>query len=268
MYEENLQKFGLTSGEARVYIALLELGSSSVGPIATKSKVAYSKIYSVLDRLSEKGLVSYTIKEKTRYFQALEPSRLKEFLDKKEFEIEENKKALASMVPVLNSLSGRGKKHEAEIFTGYKGTMTAYEILLKDVPKKGFVRFFYFYDPKYSKQIFNFYFKTGIFFKKAEEYFKKNKITWKGIVNRKESNIKQTFRSPKFMNQKFVRFPVPGNIDVGESITLITAWSDEPITILIKSKEIVDNFKHYFDVIWDSIESKEVKLDDDKMPRA
>ncbi|MEI6731598.1 MAG: helix-turn-helix domain-containing protein [archaeon] len=259
MYEENLQKLGLTNGEARVYIALLELGSSSVGPIAQKSKVAYSKIYSVLERLLTKGLVSYTIKEKTKYFQALEPSRLKEFLDKKEQEIEESKLSLASMVPILNSLSSQGKKHEAEIFTGYKGIMTAYDILLRDIPKKGFVRFFYFYDPKYGKQIYNFYYKTGVFFRKAEEYYKKNKITWKGIVNRKESHPGQPIKSPKFMNQKFVYFPVPGNIDMGETITLITAWSDQPIAIIIKSKEIVDNFKHYFDTIWKTLEVREQK---------
>ena len=87
MYEKSLEQVGLTSGESRVYLALMEIGSSTVGPIAKKSKVAYSKIYDVLERLVEKGLVSYTVKEKTKYFQAVEPARLFDYLEKKEGEI-------------------------------------------------------------------------------------------------------------------------------------------------------------------------------------
>jgi sugar-specific transcriptional regulator TrmB len=65
-----LTKLGLTEGEAKVYLALLKLGSSTVGPIVKKSKVAYSNIYEVLERLISKGLVSFIKKEKTKYFQA------------------------------------------------------------------------------------------------------------------------------------------------------------------------------------------------------
>jgi len=43
----------------------LKLGSSTVGPIVKGSKVSYSKIYEVLGRLLEKGIISYNIKEKT-----------------------------------------------------------------------------------------------------------------------------------------------------------------------------------------------------------
>ena len=63
MYEEELKKIGLTNGEARVYSSLLNLESSTVGPITKKSGVAYSKIYEVLQRLIEKGMVSFIIKD-------------------------------------------------------------------------------------------------------------------------------------------------------------------------------------------------------------
>ena len=57
----------LTEGEAKVYEALLFLGSSTVGPIVTRSKVSYSNIYEVCDRLTAKGLVSHIVKEKTKH---------------------------------------------------------------------------------------------------------------------------------------------------------------------------------------------------------
>src|SRR3989344_1453237 len=163
MYEEHMQKLGLTSGESRAYIALVELGSSTVGPIAKKSKVVYSKIYEVLERLIEKGLVSYTIKEKTKYFQAVEPVRIQEYLKKKESEIQDNMKMLEGILPYLNKLAVHDQSHGAEIFIGNKGIMTAYDLLLHKIPKNGLVRFFYAFNPQYGREIYDFYFKTGTF---------------------------------------------------------------------------------------------------------
>lgn len=250
MHEEKLQKLGLTNGEARVYLALVELGSSKVGPVVKKSKVSYSKIYDVLERLTEKGLSSYTIKEKTKYFQAVDPSRLQEYLEKKEKELQENKKVLDDLVPYLTKISSSGDDHGAEIFLGNKGIMTAYDILLKNTPKNGNIRFFYANDPKYSKQILEFYFRTGVFFRKIESNFKKNNVKWKGILRGKKSNS----QIPSFMKQHHVSFPIPGNIDIGGDNVLIIAWSKQPIGILIKSAEIAENFSNYFDSIWSVLE--------------
>ncbi len=55
---------------------------------------------------------------------------------------------------------------------------------------------------------------------------------------------------PKFMPVKEVKFPLPGNIDIGEEMILIIAWSEKPVGVLIKSKEVADNFKNYFDSVW------------------
>lgn len=250
MYEEQLQRLGLTSGEARVYIALIELGSSTVGPLVKKSKVAYSKIYDVLDRLIEKGLISYTIKEKTKYFQALKPTRLQEYVQKKEAELQQIKEQLSDMIPLLKNLSHRENEHEVEIFMGYKGILTAYDILLSRLQKGDTVRFFYVYDPLYAKEIFDFYFRSGVFFRKLEENYKKNNVRWHGIVNRKGPPSNISAHMPAFMQQKIVSFPIPGNMDIAADSVLITAWSKKPLAILITSKEVAENFRRYFEALW------------------
>jgi len=61
MQLEILQRVGLTPGEAKIYLALLELGQSTTGPIVNKSKVSTSKTYKILERLENKGLVSHRI---------------------------------------------------------------------------------------------------------------------------------------------------------------------------------------------------------------
>jgi HTH-type transcriptional regulator, sugar sensing transcriptional regulator len=76
----DLASLGLTRGESLTYIALLKLGSSKV----RESCVSYSKIYDVLERLGLKGLVSHKTINKIRYFQAVEPYRLYDYIERKE----------------------------------------------------------------------------------------------------------------------------------------------------------------------------------------
>ena len=52
-----LKEAGLTEGEIKVYLGLLELGLSTTGPIIEKSRIARSIIYQILEKLMQKGLV-------------------------------------------------------------------------------------------------------------------------------------------------------------------------------------------------------------------
>ncbi len=254
MYEKELKKLGLTDGESRVYIALLNLGSSTVGPIVKKSKVAYSKIYEVLDRLVDKGLVSFITKQKTKYFQSLGPERLKEHIQKQKQEIEENEKLLDKLIPQLKS--SKKKTQETEVFTGEKGIMTAYDILLDKAKKNSTLRFFYMHDPLYDEKVYEFcYGRVNYNDKKIVPMLKKKNIRWLGIVN--DTNYAKKIRnSPKPIIQRYVDFPIPGNIDITSNSILITVWEDNPIGILIHSEEVAKNFKRYFDSIWEIAEKK------------
>ena len=51
MEENVLYKLGLNKSEVKVYLTLLELGSSTTGTIMVKAKISYSKIYGILERL-------------------------------------------------------------------------------------------------------------------------------------------------------------------------------------------------------------------------
>ena len=78
-----LEEIGLTKSEIKVYLALLKLGQTTAGPIVDEAKVTRSKIYDILERLKNKGLVSHIIKESTKYFSATSPTNIIEYLNKK-----------------------------------------------------------------------------------------------------------------------------------------------------------------------------------------
>ncbi|MBS3174892.1 TrmB family transcriptional regulator, partial [Candidatus Woesearchaeota archaeon] len=80
MIEEILHQIGLTEGEIKVYLSLLELGSTSTGKIIKKSHISGSKVYEVLDRLSSKGLVTSVVKNGVKYFEATTPEKILSYL--------------------------------------------------------------------------------------------------------------------------------------------------------------------------------------------
>lgn len=241
MNSSELTKLGLTKGEAKVYLALLKLGSSTVGPIVKESKIAYSNIYEVLERLIKKGLVSFIIKAKTKHFQAAEPYRLEEYLQNKEKEIIEQKNILSNLIPSLNSLaSSKNKETHAEIFMGQKGLKTAYEKMVAKMPTKEEALFFYIYEKKYAE-------KADLFYKSIWDLTKHLKT--RGLAN-KEYRQSWFIKKTKF-KMKFVNFPMPGNIDIIQDHVLIVSWEPEIVGVLINSESIANHFRNYFNRVWE-----------------
>lgn len=242
--KDELKQLGLTEGEANVYLALLKLNSSTVGSIVKESRVSYSKIYEVLGRLIEKGLASFILKEKTKYFQGVKPSRLLNIIKQKEEEIKKSKEAIKKILPDLEAVSDNRDNQSAEIFIGLKGLRTAYELLLKNYSKKDALSFFYVHDEKYIEIVNEFY-------EKEFNYFKELGLKLKGIANSNLKKSKSFSKPPKFVNLKFVDFPLPSTIDIYQDKILITTWRDKPFAYLITSKEISENLRNYFNQVWE-----------------
>ena len=217
-------------------MALLKTGSSSVGPIVKEAKVAYSNIYDILDRLLEKGLISFILKEKTKYFQAVPPSRLKEYLEKKEKELEKEKEIFNRILPELEKIQNQESKTEAEIFIGLKGIKTAYYKMLEANNKKEEWLFLYIDEGQ----------TTDEFYASMYPIFKK--IPSKGIANKKYK--KSEFIDRTNFKMKYVDFPIPGTIDIYKNKVLFISWKPVPTGILISSDDITNKFKGYFYSIW------------------
>lgn len=239
--KEELKQLGLTEGEAKVYQALLKIGSTTVGPLVKESKVSYSKIYEVTNRLLKKGLISYVIKEKTKYFQAAEPHRILDYLKEKQKEAEDKINIFNKLLPTLEH-STKQKKEEANIFIGFKGLKTAYEILLKDKTKDPLL-YFYVHNENTAKT-------ADLFYKQEFHYFKKLNLKLKGISTINFRNSKYFKLPPSFIELRYVDFPLPSTIDIYNDKVLLITWNEQPIAYLINSKEIADNYKGYFNEIW------------------
>ena len=136
----------LTRGKSLVYTALLRLGSSKVAEIVKESHVSYSKVYDVLERLGLKGLISHKTINKIRYFQAVEPYRLYDYIEKKEDDARRQRQRIEWIIPQLSRYASMEKRSSSEIFIGEKAIRSAHGILLSNAQQNDVLRYFYPYD--------------------------------------------------------------------------------------------------------------------------
>ena len=63
-----LQDLGLTNAEIKIYIALLELGVATAGPIIDRTRLQNSVVHMTLHKLGDKGFVTFVKKGKIKHF--------------------------------------------------------------------------------------------------------------------------------------------------------------------------------------------------------
>src|SRR3989338_10363963 len=131
MNEKLLEDIGLSRGEAKVYLVLLDLGMATTGPIAKHSRISPSKIYKILDKLSARGLVSHVLIGKTKHLKPSNPKTVLDLIHKKKNEITEKEQQFQSILPQLQKqLSQAQKKAQAEIYEGFSGLKTVFDEIL------------------------------------------------------------------------------------------------------------------------------------------
>jgi sugar-specific transcriptional regulator TrmB len=238
-----LEEIGLTEGETKVYLALLRLGSTKTGPLAKEAEVSSSKVYKILDRLAKKGLAGHVVKGKIKYFTAMEPNRVLDYIDEKEKQLEEKRKLVEKIIPQLELERKAGKKTEAIIIEGFKGISNFFRNILDDL-KTG--EEYYVMGAGYvpTPAARPFYHQHHI--KRAK----------KGIVVKMLANaeIKKNLEKTTYRNAEVRFLPqyLSSNMDITfyKDKALIFFTTKDPIGFLLISEEAVKGFKKYFDVLW------------------
>jgi sugar-specific transcriptional regulator TrmB len=121
---ETLKTIGLNEKEASVYLALLELGTASVHPIANKAGIKRPTTYLILDDLQKKGLVSIVPKAKKALYTAESPEKIGNDLHRKQELI---KRYLPNLMALYNA---KVDKPQVLFFEGKEAVYEVYEKIL------------------------------------------------------------------------------------------------------------------------------------------
>jgi sugar-specific transcriptional regulator TrmB len=245
MNEETLMQIGLTKGEANVYLTLLQTGCTSTGKLIAESTVSRSKVYDVLERLKQKGLVSEVTKGNVRFFEACDPKRIIDFLENKKNDIETKIKDSKKLVENLNKIrSLKLNKQEAKVYSGLDGLKTVYTEILNDLEKNDEYLAFGIGDNEIKNN------KISLFMKKFHLQRAEKKVVVRVLMHSTTKKNMAQFSKLKYYKYKFTDENFPTNIAIWKDNVLTLVWDLEPIAFVIKSKQVSDKYKKYFNYIW------------------
>ncbi|MBI1972419.1 hypothetical protein HYS50_00250 [Candidatus Woesearchaeota archaeon] len=238
MYLKELEDIGLTQREIKVYLSLLEIGTSSVGKIIKKSGIPGSKIYETLSKLKQRGFVSSIIRQGKQFFSAAEPRTILAYLD------EQRRIIAETTLPQLEVLQKeRKKEREATIYDGYNGIKSIYERILRTL-KKG--QTFYVLGAVKAQEKLEPYLL----------YFNKRRIKvgikMKIIYHPDAREFGKVREKMPLTEVRYLKKEVitPAWMDVFGDHVVIFDLADIPTAVLIRDENVAKSFRTYFETIW------------------
>ncbi len=242
MLKQLLHDIGLTQTESIIYLELLNLGTTSAGKIVEQTNLHRKNLYDALNRLIEKGLVTYVIENKIKYFQAKNPEHLLRILQEKKQKITAQQQDLEQALPLFKQqFNSHLAEIESEIYRGTDGIKT----ILKDCLNHKEILFIgatgdvenrlpYFW-PHYNKER------------------EQRKVLWKLLLVHEAQNKPIT-------KSKYYQYKILPKILSGPNVIYIygntianVLWLEKPVAFVITHKALADNYRKYFRYLWESI---------------
>jgi sugar-specific transcriptional regulator TrmB len=230
-----LEDIGLSNAEIKVYLTLLELGTSTAGPILEKSGLQNSVVHMTLNKLIERGFVTFVKEGKRNHYQAANPKHIIDFINEK-------KERFQEILPEL-LLKQKQSKEKPEIIT-FRGINGIKELLM-ELLEAGGKEHHTFGSTAKSLMLGDAWWvsyhkkraERGI---KAKLLFNESLAYWKAEVKYPKSEIKYTKAGFEPLTETIIR-----NDKIG-----IIVWTDKPLGIIIHQKEAAESYDKFFQLMW------------------
>jgi predicted DNA-binding transcriptional regulator len=240
---EQLKDLGLSEGQVSVYSAVLNLGITSLNKIQEKTGIERRNIYDILNKLIEKGFISYTIEKGKKTYQCTHPNKILEEIKSKK----ESLSHLEKIVPQITNTFNLNKPNiRAEVFRGNEAIKALLEEVLENkesfwiggncgVEKTPLKNWFKHWMTKRieKKHIMHDLVDYGTQF----EYLKKD-------ISKHKKNYYKYYQLPKELNSPMVV------LIFGNKVAQIL-WSDQSFAFVLESEEIKESFMKYFHYFWE-----------------
>ena len=239
---ELLRKIGLSDGERKVYAALLDLGTAPLNRIHERVGIERRNIYDILNKLIERGLVTYITENKRRAFRLVHPNRLLGYLDEKAEELQRVKDQVQEEIPTLvKKFAFAQPEIGAEIYRGAEGVKAVWDDMLnaKEIRWIGSG----FYVPE----------KYPTFFKSWDRRRAERKIKSIHLFRGEKRNHpdRKLFPHSKFLPPEFSGNPTVTVVCGSKVVQFLYGWSF--FAFVIESKELAENYRRYHKYLWDNV---------------
>lgn len=249
--KKELKKLGLESKEAKIYLACLQTKDSNPAYLVRQTKIKRSTIYFYLAKLKEKGLIETKIKEKRKYFNALNPKdSLQTLLNEQKKEVIKKGKLIQKLIPMLKNI--KPKSYEKTVVNYLHGITGLRQLIDKIISENKDI-----YCIGSNETIFNVinqeeYFKI-LTLPRMKQNTKLYMLTNKDILKSKRfGESLGSFRNYKFI-ESIEKIPAV-LLMFGSNIAILSKDNNESKIVLINDKTISKIMQFTFKLLWSKIE--------------
>lgn len=237
----SLQGLGLSQHEILVYLAVLELGPSSIWEIAQKSGVKRTTCYTVLEDLSVKALASSSNDGKREVYTVVSPKQL---LRLAEYRYER----IISSVTQLEALASKSvQKPKIQLYEGPEGVQQVLNLVL-DLPRGN--EFLMIGTNMITQSSLGEYIED--FIRKRKERKLLSRAIFpdleenRAFMARDQNDLRQTrlLPSDKFVPRKITYI-------IGDVIADIAHIETDPFATIIQSAASAYDEKQKFELLWE-----------------
>ncbi|MEI6499316.1 MAG: helix-turn-helix domain-containing protein [bacterium] len=237
-----LENLGLSDKEIKIYLALLELGESSIVSIRQKVKLPRTTVFHLLGKLKERGLIEITETSTRSIYIPYPPRKLVSILNSQANKLKEQADNLRDRLPELNQLFGSASfMPKVRFFVGEDIREVYEEVLESPIDELLFVG----ETDKVADILGQRFFKNWVN-RKVEK-----KIWTKSIrVSGSEDPFfdpKEGLRKARFTPESFKS---PAHIYIYHNSVAIITTSKENFAVVITSREYAETMKHWFTELW------------------
>jgi sugar-specific transcriptional regulator TrmB len=250
-----LVRFGLPEKEARVYLALLELGPSSVSETAKRAKVSRTNTYHILNSLLAQGLVNSHEKTSKVIFSAEGPDRMLQILKTRAEEAQQIYAEAQEAMPEFKSVyKKKDGKLKVKFYEGVEGLISAYEDTLSaktDIWGYASVENQHSFFPGYFPSYYTRRTKNGI----SVKCFLADSEESRRIQSLDKAHLRKTYLVPE-------KFAISPEINIYDNKVAVLSLK-EKFGAIIESKAVADAFRKMFELAMERAQQydEEIKKD-------
>jgi sugar-specific transcriptional regulator TrmB len=241
-----LRKLEFTENEIKVYLALLTLGNSSATNIAKTAAIHRSKAYDSLQRLIDKGIIHYSVRDHKRVFSVNNPAELNKLLENRQTALDAEKVAVQELIKEASMIAKEQSTEEtSNVYEGLFGIKVFHNQVLS-IAEKG-DELLILGIPVLANELLRGYFIEFHRLRREKKIPARLIYSYaaRGMV---EERKQLSLTLARYLPQNI---KTPAVIWLLHGVVGIFHFNPKPMCYEIRSKEIFVGFQSYFEYLWE-----------------
>ena len=232
-----LEDFGLTHAEIKTYLALLELGSATAGPLLEKSGLQNSVVHRALNSLIEKGLINYVKEGKRNIYQATDPEQFRNY-------IEDKRQRFEQLLPELKTKQiGAHVKESATIYKGIRGVKEVYNLMISQKAKE----YLTYGGGKECVARMGLAWWINLHASRVANKLPSRQVFDESVRSQDADIVGKPLTNVRYVSSELAQFQE--TVIVGDTVA-VTVFTQNPYSFLIHDAKVAEGYKKYFELLW------------------